>query len=75
MDTMKTIATLLTTTVLLAGVTGAIAAPQGSEEAEGYALGWQAGHGFGGAYASTREPGQVRNSTTPATYDFQLDGR
>jgi hypothetical protein len=70
---MKTIITLLTTTVLVAGVTGAIAGPQGSDEAAGYALGWQAGHGFGGAYASAREPGHVRNSTVPG--DFQLDGR
>ena len=72
---MKTIITLLTTTVLVAGITGAFAAPQGSDEAAGYALGWQAGHGFGGAYASTREPGQVRNSTVPAAHDVQLDGR
>ena len=76
---MKTIVTLLTATVLVAGVTGAMAAPQGSDEAAGYALSVQAAHGFGGqnlnAYASAREPGQVRNSTVVTTHDFQLDGR
>ena len=72
---MKTIVTLLTTAVLVAGASAAIAAPQGSDEAAGYALGWQAGHGFGGAYASAREPGEVRNSTIPVAHDFQLDGR
>jgi hypothetical protein len=36
------------------------------------------GHGgLGGAYASARIPGEVRNSTfnVPASHDFQLDGR
>ena len=72
---MKTIATFLTTAILVAGATGAFAGPQGSDEAAGYALSWQGGHGFGGAYASAREPGQVRNSTVVTTHDFQLDGR
>ena len=75
---MKTIITLLTTTVLAIGATGAMAAPQGSEEAAGYALSVQAARGgvqnFN-AYASAREPGQIRNSTVPTAHDFQLDGR
>jgi hypothetical protein len=74
---MKTIVTLLTTTMLIAGASAAMAAPQGSDEAAGYALSVQAAHGFGGAYASAREPGQIRTSTVnvPAAHDFQLDGR
>jgi hypothetical protein len=72
---MKTIVTLLTTTMLIAGASAAMAAPQGSDEATGYALSVQANHGFGGAYASAREPGQVRNSSVSSTHDFQLDGR
>jgi hypothetical protein len=77
---MKTIVTLLTTTMLIAGASAAMAAPQGSDEAAGYALSVHAAHGIGGAqsfgaYASAREPGQIRNSTVPTTHDFQLDGR
>jgi len=75
---MKTIIALLTTTILVAGATSAMANPQGSDEAAGYALSWQAAqsaHNFGGAYASARVPGEVRNSTVPSQYDFQLDGR
>jgi hypothetical protein len=68
---MKTIIALLTTTMLVAGVTNAMANPQGSDEAAGYALSQQASHGFGGAYASAR--GEIRNST--GHNDFQLDGR
>ena len=74
---MKTIITLVTTTMLAVGATGAMAAPQGSDEAAGYALSIQAvrgGQNFN-AYASAREPGQVRNSTVPTAHDFQLDGR
>ena len=73
---MKTIVTLLTTTMLIAGVSGAMAAPQGSNQAADYALSVQASHNFGGAYASAREPGQVRGTVNvPAAHDFQLDGR
>jgi hypothetical protein len=74
---MKTIIALLTTTMLVAGATNAMANPQGSDEAPGYALSLQAAHGFGGAYASARTPGEIRNSTVnvPNQHDFQLDGR
>jgi len=79
---MKTIIILLATTMLAVGATSAMAAPQGSEEAAGYALSLQAARGgqnFNAqnfnAYASAREPGQVRNSTVPTAHDFQLDGR
>ena len=73
---MKTIITLLTTTMLAVGATSAMAAPQGSDEAAGYALSIQATRGQSfNAYASAREPGQVRNSTLPTAHDFQLDGR
>jgi hypothetical protein len=68
---MKTIITLLTTTMLVAGATNAMAAQQGSDEAAGYALSQQAG--FGGAYASARTTGEARNSASHN--DFQLDGR
>ena len=74
---MKTIITLVTTAMLAVGATGAMAAPQGSDEAAGYALSIQAARGGQNfnAYASAREPGQVRNSTVPTAHDFQLDGR
>ena len=74
---MKTIIALLTTTMLVAGATTAMAAEQGSNQAADYALSLGAAQGFGGAYASAREPGQVRNSTfnIPAQDDFQLQGR
>jgi hypothetical protein len=79
-SSMKTIIALLTTTMLAAGATTAMAAPQGSNQAADYALSLQAAQGsggFGGAYASAREPGQVHNSTfaIPAQNDFQLQGR
>jgi hypothetical protein len=81
-QTMKTIIALLTTTVLVAGATTAIAAEQGSDEAANYALslqaaGGQTAQGFGGAYASTRMPGVVRSGTinNSANGDFQLQGR
>jgi hypothetical protein len=74
---MKTVIALLTTTVLVAGATNAMAAEQGSDEAPGYALSLQAARSFGGAYASARVPGVVHNSTfnVPANGDFQLQGR
>ena len=67
---MKTIVTLLTTTMLVAGATSAMAGQQGSDEARGYALSMQAAHGSGDAYASARTG--VRNSSQD---DFQLGGR
>ena len=73
---MKTIITLLTTTMLAVGATSAMAAPQGSNQAADYSLSVQASHNFGGAYASAREPGQIRGTVNvPAAHDFQLDGR
>jgi hypothetical protein len=73
---MKTMIALLTTTVLVAGVTTAMAAEQGSDEAPGYALSLKMARSSG-AYASARVPTQVRNSTfsIPAQRDFQLNGR
>jgi len=73
--TMKTIIALVTTTMLVAGASSAMASPQGSDEAAGYALSRQAAHGIGGAYASARVPGEARNSTVNVQDDFQLDGR
>jgi hypothetical protein len=85
--TMKTIIALLTTTVLVAGATTAMAADrQGSDEAAGYALslqaargfsGAQTAQGFGGAHASARMPGVVHIRTTydQSNGDFQLQGR
>ena len=77
---MKTIIALLTTTVLVAGATTAMAAEQGSNEAPGYALSLRMAKGsgsFDGAYASARVSGQVHNSTfnVPTQNDFQLQGR
>jgi hypothetical protein len=74
---MKTIIALLTTTVLVAGATTAMAAQQGSNQAADYGLSLRAAQGFDGAYASAREPGQVRDSTfnIPTQNDFQLQGR
>ena len=75
---MKTIITLLTTTMLVAGATSAMAYDrQATDDALAYATSVQAAHGFGGAFASARAPGEVRNSTVqaPSQYDFQLDGR
>ena len=75
---MKTIVTLVTTVMLVAGATGAMASEQGSDEAPGYQLSLQqAARNFGGAHASARIRGEVRNSTfnVPTQRDFQLDGR
>ena len=58
---MKTIITLLTATVLVAGATGAMAADrQGSDEAVNNNLSWQAARS--GAYASARIPAGARAS-------------
>jgi hypothetical protein len=83
---MKTIIALLTTTVLVAGATTAMADEQGSDEAPGFALGLRATQGFGavraarsfgGAFASARVPGTAHHRTMnlPANGDFQLQGR
>jgi hypothetical protein len=83
---MKTMIALLTTTVLVAGATSAMAVEQGSNQAPGYALSLraaqgfgavQAGRSFGGAFASARAPGVVRQRIMdlPANGDFQLQGR
>lgn len=71
---MKTIITLLATTALVAGASGALASDfQASDEAAGYALSHQGG--WGGAYNSVR--GEMRNSTVDiphASVDFQAGG-
>jgi O-glycosyl hydrolase len=75
--TMKTIITLLATTMLVAGATSAMALDrQATDDALDYATSVQASRGFGGAFASA-VPGEVRNSTVnvPSQYDFQMDGR
>lgn len=82
---MKTMIALLTTTVLVAGATSAMAVEQGSDEAPGYALSLRAAQGFGavqarsfgGAFASARAPGAVRHRAMdlPPNGDFQLQGR
>jgi len=74
---MKTMITLLATTMLVAGATSAMAhARQATDEALDYAS-VQAPRSFGGAFASARVPGEIRNSTVnvPTQYDFQMDGR
>jgi hypothetical protein len=64
------------TPVLVAGVTTAMSADQGSDEAPGYALSLKMARSSG-PYASARMPGHIRNSTfnIPTQYDPQLDGR
>jgi hypothetical protein len=73
---MKTIIALLTTTMLVAGASSAMAYDrQATDDALGYVSTVQASHS--GPFASARGPGEVRNSTVnaPAAYDFQMDGR
>ena len=74
---MKTIITLLTTTMLVAGATSAMAADrQATDDALSTSISVQSAHGFGGAFASARVPGQVRGSVNARSEDdFQLDGR
>jgi O-glycosyl hydrolase len=75
---MKTIIALLTTTMLVAGATSAMAYDrQATDDALSSAASVQGSHGFGGAFASARAPGEARNSTVnaPTQDDFQLDGR
>jgi hypothetical protein len=85
---MKTIITLLTTTMLVAGATNAMAFDrQATDDALSNAISQQAARGAGGAYASARVPsgayasarvpgGATRNSTVnvPTQEDFQLVG-
>ena len=73
---MKTIITFLTTTMLVAGATNAMALDrQASDDAAGYAISQQAANGFGGAFASAR--GAVRHGAVNAQShdDIQLEGR
>ncbi len=76
---MKTIITLLATTMLLAGATSAMAYDrQATDDAMSHAISVQAAsHGFGGAFASARTPAEVRNgaSAVPSQYDVPLQGR
>ena len=78
---MKTILTLLTATMLVAGATGAMAADrQSSDEAANNNLSWQADRGFSaGAFASARIPAGARASVsvpgeTRTSIDFQAQG-
>ena len=79
---MKTIITLLTATVLIAGATGAIAADrQRSDDAINNDLSWQAARGAyasaripAGARASVRVPMQTRGGFAPGGIDFQAQG-
>ena len=79
---MKTIITLLTATVLVAGATGAMAADrQSSDDAANNNLSWQAARSFsgGGAFASARIPsGAFASVRVPAEtrsgIDFQAQG-
>ena len=86
---MKTIITLLTTTMLVAGASGAMAFDrQATDDALSYAS-VQAAHGFGGAASSVRvptnafasaQPGRVHMNRVQAIAptggrDFQLQGR
>ena len=73
---MKTIITLLATTMLVAGATNAMALDrQATDDAAGYATSQQTTKGFGGAFASAR--GTVRHSAVKAQSrdDVQLAGR
>jgi O-glycosyl hydrolase len=75
---MKTILTLLTTTMLVAGATSAMAYDrQATDDALDNATSHQQARSFGGAFASARVPGKIHNSTfyVPSQDDFQLQGR
>jgi hypothetical protein len=78
---MKTIITLLTATVLVAGATGAMAADrQRSDDAINTDLSWQTARGaYGsrippGARASVRVPVQTRTGISQSNIDFQAQG-
>ena len=69
---MKTIITLLTGAMLVAGASNAMALDrQATDDAADYAISQQAAHGFGGAFASA---GTVRGGAQHHD-DIQLDGR
>ena len=75
---MKTIVTLITTLMLVAGATSAMASNlQGSNEAPGYQLSeQQAARSLDGAYASARVPGEAHTTVNVSSQnDFQLRGR
>jgi hypothetical protein len=75
---MKTIITLLTTTMLVVGASNAMAFDrQSTDDALDSQISHQAARGLEGAYASARAPGEVRNSTfnVPSETDIQLQGR
>jgi len=75
---MKTIITLLTGAMLVAGASNAMALDrQATDDAADYAISQQAAHGFGGAFASARASGAVRTSAigVQSRDDVQLDGR
>ena len=84
---MKTIITLLAATMLVGGVTAAMAADrQASDEATNNNLSWQAARSFGGdgafasaripagARASVRVPVQARPGLSQGSIDFQAQG-
>jgi hypothetical protein len=69
---MKTIITFLTTTMLVAGATGAMASDwQATDDALNYAISHQGS--VNGTYASARVSGTRQNGAVKD--DFQLDGR
>jgi hypothetical protein len=75
---MKTIMTLLTTTMLVAGAANAMTYDrQATDDALSNAISHQEARSFGGAFASARVPGGIGNSTVyvPSQDDFQLQGR
>ena len=80
---MKTIITVLTATMLVAGATGAMAADrQGSDEAFNNNLSWQAARSGAfasaripaGARASVRVPVRTRTGISQSSIDFQAQG-
>jgi hypothetical protein len=71
---MKTILTLLTTTMLVAGATSAMAwDQQATDDQMNYEISQRAAQGLGGAFGSVRVPGDIRNSTVyvPRHRQFQ----
>jgi len=74
---MKTIITLLTATVLIAGATSAMAFDvQASDEARNNELNWKSS-AYSGAYGSARGPAAIGHTTVtvPSMIDRQLEGR
>jgi hypothetical protein len=73
---MKTIITLLATTMLVAGATSAMALDrQATDDAADYAISRQAAHDFGGAFASARGAERHGAVSVQSRDDVQLDGR